>query len=532
MENYNTGYSTYVIGNSGSVSNSLEAILYNKNDNWDPKLPKISLYNIEEVYSGILSSTTGEYVRINRKTSSDPFKYEDNLTNGFSVIIYMSIIDSTPIGYTEFLNPQGRDSNINIYISLNSSITNQISISLSNSLDQLKNNSTTGKDFLDDINLYNYTGVSTIKKDLETIDVYPRYTSHVYHVLENKQMNLLLDYGAGNSGGLYKIDLNHSVVIDPYSHNYENHQIGFYGEDIVLYSWTGNKYSIKSLVQKTRFGNPIVYTTSEGSDYSIFKDLRSDQSIFFFSGRFIVTIGNNYPSIIELYDIERQQWITTDYQNFYVDPLDPRNRIVSIPSNVSNKNIVNYIPEINSTFLNLTEYVKYTNINIIKKYGDWYVFKDKQSSKKDFHIYSCVDKLIYTVRTGENPIMINNSLFMIHTVDEELGLDYYTIYHDPGISYYTERARAASNNIQLEFDEDLGILVSKDSELEKYRQFYKEGKILIVHRNNPTGIFGTILTGFRRSYFKPSLRKEVPKIITSFYGLLYYIDEDGYLNYL
>lgn len=40
MENYNTGYSTYVIGNSSNISNSLEVILYNKNDNWDPKLPK------------------------------------------------------------------------------------------------------------------------------------------------------------------------------------------------------------------------------------------------------------------------------------------------------------------------------------------------------------------------------------------------------------------------------------------------------------------------------------------------------------
>lgn len=57
----------------------------------------------------------------------------------------MSVIDNTPIGYTEFLNSQGKGSNINIYISLDSSISSQIQINLSNSLDQLKNNSTTGK---------------------------------------------------------------------------------------------------------------------------------------------------------------------------------------------------------------------------------------------------------------------------------------------------------------------------------------------------------------------------------------------------
>lgn len=531
MENYNTGYSTYVIGNSSNISNSLEVILYNKNDNWDPKLPKISLYNIEQVYSGLLTSSGGNYIRLNRTTSKEPFKYENNLPSGFTVIIYMSVIDNTPIGYTEFLNPQGKGSNINIYISLDSSISSQIQINLSNSLDQLKNNSTTGKNFLDNVNLYNYSGAQTIKQDLGA-DNYPRYTSHVYHIQDNEQMNLLLDYGIGNSTGFHKINLNHDVNIDPYSHNYENHQIGFYGKDIVLYSWTGNKYSIKSLVKKTRFGNPEVYTTSSGADYSIFEDMRSNQEIFYFSGRFIITIGTNYPSTLELYDIEKSQWISTDYQNFFLDTLDPRSRIISTPGNISNKSITNYIPSINSTFLNLTDYTKYTNINIIKKVGDWYVFKNKQSSQKDFHIYSCIDRLVYTVNTDESPILINNSLLMIHTVDEDLGLDYYTIYYEPGISYYTEKARATSRNSELEYSEELGILVSKDEEFEKYKGYYNEGKILVIHRNNPTGIFGTILTGFRRSYFKASLKTEVPKIIASISGLLYYIDEDGYLNYI
>ena len=108
MENYNTGYSTYVIGNSSNISNSLEVILYNKNDNWDPKLPKISLYNIEQVYSGLLTSSGGNYIRLNRTTPEEPFKYENNLPSGFTVIIYMSVIDNTPIGYTEFLNSQGK----------------------------------------------------------------------------------------------------------------------------------------------------------------------------------------------------------------------------------------------------------------------------------------------------------------------------------------------------------------------------------------------------------------------------------------
>lgn len=58
---------------------------------------------------------------------------------------------------------------------------------------------------------------------------------------------------------------------------------------------------------------------------------------------------------------------------------------------------------------------------------------------------------------------------MIHTVDEDLGLDYYTIYYEPGISYYTEKARATSRNSELEYSEELGILVSKDEEFEKYK---------------------------------------------------------------
>lgn len=532
MENYNTGYSTYVIGNSNSISNSLEIVLYNKNDNWIPELPKISLYNIKEVYSSILESSTGNYVRLSRESSSDPFKYQSNLLKGFSVIIYMSVIDNTPIGYTEFLSSQGKENNIDIFISLNSSISSEIEVDLSNSLDQLQSNSTTGKNFQDNINLYSYTSASTIIKDLDIIEKYPRFTSHVSRILDDKDMNLLLDYGIGNHTGFYKISLNHNVNIDPYSHNYKNHQIGFYGKDIVLYSWTENKYSIKSLINKTRFGNPKIYTTSEGSDYSIFKDLTENQSILYFSGRFIVTTRNDYSGAVELYDLERHSWISTDFQRFYIDILDPKSKVISFPNSISSKNIVNYCPEINSTFLDLEELSEYANINIIKKCGDWYVFKYKQSSKKDYYIYSSIDKLVYTVKTDNSPILLNNSLMMIRTVDKDLGLDYYTIYHDPGINYYTEKARAVLNNLQLEFDEDLGILVSKDKDLENYRKLYKEGKILIIHRNNPTGIFKTILTGFRRSYFKSSLREKIPNIISSFYGLLYYIDDDGYLNYL
>ena len=276
----------------------------------------------------------------------------------------------------------------------------------------------------------------------------------------------------------------------------------------------------------------MIYTTSEGSDYSVFKDLGDNQSISYFSGRFIVTIRDGYLGTPELYDLESQKWISTEFQNFFIDVLDPRSKIISTPNSISIRNIVDYIPEISNTFLSLEEYTKYSNINIIRKYDDWYVFRYKQSSKKDFFIYSCIDKLVYTANIDGDPILINNSLLMIRTINKELDLDYYTIYHDQGITYYTENAKALLNGNELEFDKDLGILVSKDETFEEYKKYYKEGKILIVHRNNPTGIFGTVFMGFRRSFFREELRKEVPEIIASFYGIMYYINEDGYLNYL
>lgn len=531
MANYN-GYNTYIIGTSSNASSSLEIVLYNNSDYVD--LPKVSLYNMSQVLSIVTESKT--YLRLSRETPEDPFIYNiDNgvLRNGFTVILYISTIDSSPIGYTEFLKDQGTLNDLNIYTSFNSSISDFLKIELNNSLSQLRNNSTVEKDFSDSETIYKYSSPEDINNNISTSSSYPRFTSHVYHVLENKQMSIKTDYGFINSElGAGKITLNTNINVDPYRHKYTDHQIGFYGRDVVLYSWSGNMYTIQSLVQRNRFGNPIVYTTEGGLDYNILEDLGNTRKILYFSGRFIVTITLNYPSVLELYDLERNIWVEPKYSNFYLDILDPRSIVTSIPGNVSISNISTYIPEIRNVFLNLDDFSAYTTLSIIKKIGDWYVFRNRISVRQDFYTYSCIDKTVHTVKLVENPMAINNSLLLVRTVDSTNNLDYYTIYYEPGIEYYTEKARASKSSGSLELDEELGILFcnNDDEESETYREYYKSGKIKVIHSKD--GIFGNLFEGFRRGYYTSILDSENLNIIATFYGFIYYLDSLGNLNYI
>lgn len=538
MANYNTGYNTYVIGTSNSAASSLEVVLYNSLDH--PELPKISLYNMSQIYSGLIedSSHQGKFLRLGRENTSDPFIYqrgENNplVENGFNVILYISTVDSNPIGYTEFMNQQGTINDLNIYTKFDSSIDDFIVLELNNSLGQLRNNPTVEKEFSDPEIVYMYTPAETIKRDIEVSPKYPRFTSHVYHILDNKEMILKTDSGFINSEvGAGKLSLNTNININPYGHNYTSHQVGFYGSDIVLYSWGGDRYSIQSLLQRTRFGNPIIYTSGEGGiDYKILPGLGTSRIILYFSGRFLVTMTTDYPSILEVYDIEREIWLSPKYQNFFIDTLDPRNIIRSTPNNVSSGNIVMYIPEANSVFLDLYDFSAYAGICIVKKIGDWFVFKNRISSLQDFHTYSCIDKTVHTVKLRENPIAINNTTLLIRTVDEENDLDYYTIYDVPGIEYYTERARAARHNTTPKYSKELGIMFyeGEDEETEIYRRYYKQGIIKIVHSKN--GVIGNYLEGFRRSYYNNSLSEPL-NVVAGFYGLIYCLDSNGNLFYL
>lgn len=536
---YNTGYSTYVIGTSNNAASSLEVVLYNKSD-WttSPKLPKISLYNMSQVYSVIINNEEGntKYLRLTRNSSSDPFVYDINngvLENGFTTILYISNVDNNPVGYTEFLSAQGTINSLDIYTLFNSSVSDFIQLELNNSLGQLRNNSTVEKEFSDSETIYKYTPPSTVKEEIKFSPVYPRYTSHVFHVLDNKYMNLKTDSGFVNTEyGAGKISLNNNVNIDPYGHNYTSHQIGFYGSDIVLYSWSGDRYTIQSLIQRTRFDNPVIYTTESGLDYNTFSDLGTARTILYFSGRFIVTMTIDYPSSLELYDLERSMWIETKYSNFFLDTLDPRSIIRSTPSNISTSNITTYIPEIKNVFIDIDSLSLQTGLCVVKKTGDWYVFRCRLSSIQDYFIYSCIDKSVYTMKSTESPMAINNSLLMIRTVDENNDLDYYTIYCGQGIEYYTEKARAAKNNGSVTLDSELGILFynGNDEETETYREYYKEGKIKVVHTKD--GIFGSIFEGFRRGYYNSELASSIPEIIATFYGIIYYIDSDRNLYYL
>lgn len=531
INNNYSGYNTYVLGTANSILNCLNIVVYDKY-----KLPenteKLSLYNIDSVYQVAISS--GICTTLTRLKSTEVFNYyTDGL--GFNTIIYLSNSDGSPIGYTEFLSIQGKDRNINISLSFNSEITGGFTVELANSLSQLRNNTTVKKNFIGD-ELFEYPSSKKIIDDLNDISLRnPDYTTHLSSVLHSNNKNIYLRNGILNGTSLIKLDFSFNVNINPFGYNFNNYQFGYYRTDIVIYSWKDSDVSIYSITKRNRFGNPISYINSSKGYITIPKyTTDKDQTILYFSGKYVILEIAGSSSNKVIYDLEKKSWITK-YSDFIVDPLDINSNIIELPKVLNYNNISRYLPKISNIFLNIKEYSNTNSISITKKIGDWIVIERKRDN---LVLYSNMNKTLYLSKE-ETPIIINNKLIMIHTIDNNLGLDYYTIYNSSGETFYSERARviiettSTENEIytpKLELSEDLGILFCTGGKNdEKYRQYYKTSKIIIVQSSE--SLTTSYFSQFRRNNL-PSDSLKIPNIIGSIGGLLYYIQDKFYLNYL
>ena len=240
------GYNTYILGTTKSILMCLGIIVYNKSQ-LPSDIEKLSLYNINQVYQKVIQS--GEYLRLDRLSTEDPFIYTNNngVVQGFDTIIYLSNSDNTSIGYTEFLNIQGEDRNINIQLAFNNVISGDLVIDLVNSLTQLKNNPTVSTDFIGK-ELNQYPSAKNIHDDISNSTWNsPKYTSNLSSIYKSNTQNIFLGYGLLKGTQLIKLDLSKNMVVDPYEFGFTNYLFGYYEGDIVVYLWKGLDYTIYSI---------------------------------------------------------------------------------------------------------------------------------------------------------------------------------------------------------------------------------------------------------------------------------------------
>ena len=525
-DNY-LGYNTYILGSTKNVLDSLGIILYNKSDFND--IDKISLYNIDLVFDKVINSN--KYLRLNRESSNEFFLYShlNSSIKGFNVIIYLSNSNNSPIGYTEFLSIQGSERDINLYLDFVSDISDGGRINILNSLSTLKNTISISKDFTTS-DLFNYPSSKEVLDNLEnSVDIYPRYTTHLSSIKKNTiNDNIFLDYGILNKDNFYKLTVSKKININPFELDFNNYQFGYYRNDIVIYSWIDRKYSIYSLIKKDKFKNPITYTDTP-TGYREIPEYPSatSQKVSYFSGKYIIIKAEiDGKDVDVLYNLEENSWVTTNFPNFIIDPLDTYSKIIEYPKNLNYSDVFEYFPEITNIHFDLKTFSSSNNINIVRKIGNWYVIRQKRLNNKNLLIYTNMSKTLYTLEDeSDTPTIVNDKI--LFTTSEKDGIKYYTFYVEDNKTYYTENVRSTLYTGEMIFNEKFGYIYST-SESDTSISQYINGDIKVVSTKDD--LLKSYLTGYRRNIITEDTLT-IPEFIGAINGLIFYKSQN-YLNYI
>ena len=516
----NLGYNTYIQGSIKNVTECLNIVLYNKSS---IDVEKISLYNMNSVYNKVLS--TGKYVRLSRENTVDVFKYyyDNGVISGFDVILYVSNTDSKTVsGYTEFLNIQGSIRNLSIKLDFSSEISDGIRITISNSLSQVRGENTTiNKNFIGD-DLFNFTGSTKIKN--EKLDNKLYYTNSIKSLLKsrgNRQYIFSGNYTVLPNFEIINVGLNNDIDIDFLGAGlFNKFQVGYYDNDPCAYllNETSGNYAIISLTKVNNFGKPIIYTTNSINGYYTFPE---GSTVNYFAGSYA---SLNHEGTLKLYDIKRKEWCEEISEGFLLDQLNPYYGLIKFPKLLNYQTLVQYVPDIKNSFFDIENYSKSYQIKVIGKKGEWYILKQERAeSNQNLLIYTNLTKSVVVSEINDNtPIVINNSVLMID------NNDYYSVYREDGILYYSEQARKIIEGGTVEKNEDLGgIDFCYGTENDKYTELYKNRSIEIVW--NDQSLADSYFSSFKRDVLKVN---KVPKIVDCLSGLLFYLRDNKYLNYL
>lgn len=500
-------YNTYIIGFPETVNTCPRIIVCNSSD-----IAKysgdISLFNISDIVAKILDPTSEPYGLVISRDEKGAFEYrKDNLwwidfgegkeektynerkSWGFDIIIYLSS-GGDILGYTKFLEVCGGDTiNLDIYLQFKTDLSEIgqdiiLDTSLSGISKELEQSTISG-----------YLRVKDIQKGTKKTTT--RYSPH----LGANDIAFLGDRSV-ISGEFFEIGLINGEVVNPYKSwsEFTSHQIGYYGgDDIVLESWTSSHYNIVSLLKKDYWGrNPLVYTVSKEGRRPIPKYNSEDTEILYMSGRYIVC---NCSGTMKIYDTIDSRWLET-LGSPISDPLSPQNKITDLRVSIGGfEQIAEYVPEINETFLDLSKDI----INLYRKIGPWFIIENESKSSIRSYKICGPTMTLYILKSELSYISFLNDSSLLYYNPENRDC---FVYCGFGKTYISKR-------YDLNFDK------IKDSESQQ-----KPGER--IDPIDPENIIGSPLDSFRRREPK----KELPRIIAGFAGLVFYTDEKNRLYYL
>ena len=184
--------------------------------------------------------------------------------------------------------------------------------------------------------------------------------------------------------------------------------------------------------------------------------------------------------------------------------------------------VISYVPEVLNTFFDIKTFSLNNYLNIVRKYGDWFVFSEqKKKTQSSYSIIYIFSSLTSSIRVAEEEIdniyLFNNNILGLKT--DEGGM---IVYNAPGDNWYSPKA------LQLSYPEE-GKL--KEEYLKKQEKAIEEGKIIEIPSDRP--LWNTWMKKFKRNgiFFYNGEFPIVKNIVGTWSGLVFY-KLNGYLNYL
>ena len=492
----NKVYNNYFSGSVLQISECLEIVLYNSSSFTE----LLSLYNLDSFYLKNLTGSSDKYVRIYRdqvwiESEGErvlvPFEYKKYLEKGFNVIVYISNISSKPIGYTEYVNVQGVGLMLGITIDIRRELKGELEIILKNKLvGNNLNRKFQGKE------LYEYV----VARDVTEKNYRNLFTSDVERTKGDVYSMIMKNSGIMTQSGGWKLWINNDISIDDTMSGYN---ICFYKGDIVLSSWKNDTYKIIPIIETS-------YTMEEGSTG---RDIKRIEGRYFYD-----TEGN-------LRDLERPfEVIEKRGKTQFVDFLDKHCKVYDLPAFYTSSMTFKYIPEINSIYLDLNNYLKSSSIVIHSKIGSWFVLERDYGGSSIYTAVSSTSSIIMTEEDLEKAIFVGDQTMILK---EE---DYYLIYNSFEKELMTENARAILLNGRLGLwnDQIKFCFLDTDEDYIHYEEYYGDnGIVSIVYVNEELSV--SALRKYRRNIYPES--EGIPELIGSFGGLIFYKNGQK-INYL
>ena len=485
----NPGYTTYYSGNPEDIINS-DKIYLTKG------VTELSLTNLYQKFLEVLKNPQNFSVPNYLEEEGCFFldTVNEDCIDDFDTIFYVN--SDGPIGYTKFYDSQyikcifkGSEvyyvNSIKIYTKFNITSTFIIDVELNNSLIKVRvEDEDSGKVLIEDEKSYNFVSIPKILNYLNKSDNYIRYTNNISQALKDNKMCVTTDCLSFFDGKIY------SYAIDEFSiqrnpHFLDKIQYGIYQDNLYLFQWNDlNEFSIDCLSIINKYGNPKVITKSTDETLAAMKDYQIEMVAYNY-----ILLKHKETGNKGVYKISEKFVIPVESNlGVILDPMDNNGEIIYVNyDEILTKSVKS--PKINQEMCGIFLDVKKKSRDyyLYNKIGSWFIFK---STINNLTIYSNINgTLTISGNIESTPIIINDRCILIQT-DSECRFFFFN----------GENHKCALKNNN-----------------------FNENVIIVPNKN---GKIHQLMEGFRHSPIGNSL--DIPKIICSAFGTLYYIENNKY----